>query len=423
MNNFTAIVLATDFGADMKSETPKYLHKICGKPVCKWVIDASVKAGVDKITLVIGNKCEEIKDTFGEAYSYAVQEEGKGTVHALMQAVGYINSDELCIILNGDTPLITEDTIKTAVLYHEENKNAATVVKDNTGTNSGIYILSADLLRKVVTTLSEDNSCGQYSSADIFEILLNLGVTTGIYVLSDLCELQVINDRIGLSQAEGIIQKRINTFHMRNGVTINLCDTVIIEDGVEIGTDTVINQNVTIKSGTKIGKKCIIGTGCVLEEAIISDNVDILSSVIIKSSVGENTHVGPFAYIRPNCSVGKNVKVGDFVELKNSNIDEGTKISHLTYVGDSDVGKRVNFGCGTVTVNYDGKNKFRTTIGDDAFIGCNTNLVAPVKLNDGAFTAAGSTITDDVPENNLAIARARQVNKSGWKRPEKIEKK
>ena len=160
-----------------------------------------------------------------------------------------------------------------------------------------------------------------------------------------------------------------------------------------------------------------------LEEAIISDGVDILSSVIIKSAVGENTHVGPFAYIRPNCNVGSDVKVGDFVELKNSNIDNGTKISHLTYVGDSDVGKRVNFGCGTVTVNYDGKNKHRTVIGDDVFIGCNSNLVAPVKLNDGAFTAAGSTITDEVPENNLAIARARQVNKSGWQRPKKIEKK
>ncbi len=221
----------------------------------------------------------------------------------------------------------------------------------------------------------------------------------------------VITDRVQLSEAETLMRKRINEMHMRNGVTIHIPDSVYIEDGVEIGVDTEIFQNVIIKSGTKIGKNCVIGTGSVLDKAVIHDNVDILSSVILESEVGNDTHVGPFAYIRPNCKVGADVKVGDFVELKNSTIDDSTKISHLTYIGDSDVGKGVNFGCGTVTVNYDGKKKYRSTIGDRAFVGCNTNLVSPVNVGEGAYIAAGSTITDDIPSDNLAIARARQVNK------------
>ena len=211
------------------------------------------------------------------------------------------------------------------------------------------------------------------------------------------------------------MQKRINEYHMRNGVTMRNPESVYIEDGVEIGNDTEICQNVTIKSGTKIGSDCVIGSGSMLNRAVIHDGVDVLSSVILESEVDEGTHVGPFAYIRPNCHVGKEVKVGDFVELKNSNIDDGTKISHLTYIGDSDVGKRVNFGCGTVTCNYDGKKKYRTTIGDDCFVGCNTNFVSPINVGDGVYIAAGSTITEDIPENSLSIARARQVNKEGWK--------
>ena len=201
---------------------------------------------------------------------------------------------------------------------------------------------------------------------------------------------------------------------MKNGVTFILPQTSVIEDNVEIGTDTIIYPNVYIKANSKIGSNCTIGSGTQISASAISDNVTIQSSVLLECSVDEGTTVGPFAYLRPNTHVGKKARIGDFVELKNSNIGDGTKVSHLTYVGDSDVGERVNFGCGTVTVNYDGKNKYRTTIGDDCFIGCNTNLVAPVTVENGGYTAAGSTITDTVPENNLAIARARQVNKESW---------
>ncbi len=210
--------------------------------------------------------------------------------------------------------------------------------------------------------------------------------------------------------------------HKANGVTFEDETNAYIDEEVTIGSGTVIEPNVQLKGKTAVGKNCVIGFGSQLRNAVILDGANIMHSVIVDSEVGEGTNVGPFAYIRPNCRVGKQVKVGDFVELKNSNIGDGTKIAHLTYIGDADVGRNINFGCGTVVVNYDGQNKFRTVIEDDAFIGCNSNLVAPVRVGQGAFTAAGSTITEDVPEEALAIARARQVVKTGWKRPEKIKK-
>ncbi len=199
-----------------------------------------------------------------------------------------------------------------------------------------------------------------------------------------------------------------------NGVTFIDEKTTYIEDNVSIGRGTVVEPNVYIKSGTVIGENSKIGFCSEISNSTIGNGVSIKHSVILDSSIADNTTVGPFAYIRPNCSIGKNVRIGDFVEIKNSNIDDGTKISHLTYVGDSDVGKNINFGCGTVTVNYDGKTKHRTVIEDDAFIGCNTNLIAPVRVGRGAYTAAGSTITEDIPENSLAIARERQTVKTDW---------
>ncbi len=239
-----------------------------------------------------------------------------------------------------------------------------------------------------------------------------------------------VKDKCSFAKACKEIMENIRVYHMENGVTIPLPDSVIIEDDVIIGKDAVIEGNVIIRKGTKIAENAYIGAGCIIENSQIGDNASVigsnlkdsvvscgahvLNSVLDNASVGENTQVGPFAYLRPKSNIGKNVRVGDFVEVKNSNVGDGTKISHLTYVGDSDVGKRVNFGCGTVTSNYDGKNKFRTVIGDDCFIGCNTNLVAPVSVEDGAYIAAGSTITDTVPGKSLAIARARQVIIDGW---------
>lgn len=447
---FTSVILAAGMGTRMKSKMPKVLHKVCGKPLSKWVIDASKAAGADKVCAVVGHKAETVKEVLGDVCEFALQAEQKGTGHAVMQAIDVIkNSKGEVVILNGDTPLITAETINKAIEYHKNNDNQATVitailddatgygriVRDNDGSvlkiveqkdaseeekkinevNSGMYVFDAQSLVYALDKITPNNAQGEYYLTDTLEILLSAGKKIGGYAISDNDEIRGINDRVQLNEAEKIMQKRINEYHMRNGVTMRNPESVYIEDGVEIGNDTEICQNVTIKSGTKIGSDCVIGSGSMLDRAVIHDSVDVLSSVILESEVDEGTHVGPFAYIRPNCHVGKEVKVGDFVELKNSNIDDGTKISHLTYIGDSDVGKRVNFGCGTVTCNYDGKKKYRTTIGDDCFVGCNTNFVSPINVGDGVYIAAGSTITEDIPENSLSIARARQVNKEGWK--------
>lgn len=447
---FTSVILAAGMGTRMKSKMPKVLHKVCGKPLSKWVIDASKAAGADKVCAVVGHKAETVKEVLGDVCEFALQAEQKGTGHAVMQAIDVIkNSKGEVVILNGDTPLITAETINKAIEYHKNNGNQATVitailddatgygriVRDNDGSvlkiveqkdaskeekkinevNSGMYVFDAQPLVYALDKITPNNAQGEYYLTDTLEILLSAGKKIGGYAISDNDEIRGINDRVQLNEAEKIMQKRINEYHMRNGVTMRNPESVYIEDGVEIGNDTEICQNVTIKSGTKIGSDCVIGSGSMLDRAVIHDGVDVLSSVILESEVDEGTHVGPFAYIRPNCHVGKEVKVGDFVELKNSNIDDGTKISHLTYIGDSDVGKRVNFGCGTVTCNYDGKKKYRTTIGDDCFVGCNTNFVSPINVGDGVYIAAGSTITEDIPENSLSIARARQVNKEGWK--------
>ena len=447
---FTSVILAAGMGTRMKSKMPKVLHKVCGKPLSKWVIDASKAAGSDKVCAVVGHKAETVKEVLGDVCEFALQAEQKGTGHAVMQAIDVIkNSKGEVVILNGDTPLITAETINKAIEYHKNNGNQATVitailddatgygriVRDNDGSvlkiveqkdaseeekkinevNSGMYVFDAQSLVYALDKITPNNAQGEYYLTDTLEILLSAGKKIGGYAISDNDEIRGINDRVQLNEAENIMQKRINEYHMRNGVTMRNPESVYIEDGVEIGNDTEICQNVTIKSGTKIGSDCVIGSGSMLDRAVIHDGVDVLSSVILESEVDEGTHVGPFAYIRPNCHVGKEVKVGDFVELKNSNIDDGTKISHLTYIGDSDVGKRVNFGCGTVTCNYDGKKKYRTTIGDDCFVGCNTNFVSPINVGDGVYIAEGSTITEDIPENSLSIARARQVNKEGWK--------
>lgn len=446
---FTGIIMAAGMGTRMKSEMPKVIHRICGKPIVSYVIDEAKKAGADSVCTIVGHKADMVKDVVGDVCDYALQAEQKGTGHAVMQAIDAIKSSNgEVVILNGDIPLITSKSLIDAIEYHRNNKNNATVItatldnadgygrivrdsddsvlkiveqKDATDEekkineiNSGMYVFDAESLLYALEKLTPNNAQGEYYLTDTLEILLNAGKKIGGYIIDDNDEIRGINDRVQLNEAEKIMQSRINEMHQRNGVTVRNPESVCIECDVEIGNDTEICQNVTIKSGTKIGSNCVIASGSSIENSVIHDNVEVISSVIINSEIEEGTHVGPFAYVRPNCKVGKNVKVGDFVELKNVNIGDGTKISHLTYLGDSDVGERVNFGCGTVTCNYDGKNKYRTTIGDDCFVGCNTNFVSPINVGDGVYIAAGSTITEDIPDNSLSIARARQVNKANW---------
>ena len=290
------------------------------------------------------------------------------------------------LALDSGVPFICAETIKEAIEYHISKNNKSTAIVSKEFIVG--YVFNSEVYEK-----------SNLTAEDKFEAPAMPYITT----------------RVDLADAEKKMQKQINEKFMLGGVTIHSPETVIISPDAEIGADTEIFANVVIEGNTKIGENVLITSTTKIVNSEIADGVSIQSSVILDSKIGENTTVGPFAYVRPNCVVGANARIGDFVELKNCNIGNGTKVSHLTYVGDADVGEKCNFGCGTVTVNYDGKKKYRTVIGNNVFVGCNSNLVAPVTLNDGAYTAAGSTITDEVPENNLAIARARQVNKTGWK--------
>lgn len=451
MENLKVVILAAGQGTRMKSDVPKVLHRVLDKTMVGYVIEASWEAGADEICVVVGHQSAMVKNTIKDLYDnikFAVQKEQLGTGHAVMQAGDFIKNGNI-LVLCGDTPLITADTLKKLCRVHEENGSSVTVVsmiaddptgygriiRENNGfakiveqkdandeelavkeVNSGVYIFKAEDLNKAFESLSNNNSQGEYYLTDTLEIIKNYGGRVGIMVAEDPNEFMGVNSKLHLSQAIKAMKIRINTQLMIDGITITDPDNTYIGKDVKIAPDTIIYPGCMLEGKTVIGKSCIIGPNTRITSSKIDDCVTIESSVLVDSKVKSFTAIGPFAYLRPNSSIGEHVKIGDFVEVKNSNIDDGTKVSHLTYVGDSDVGKCVNFGCGTVTVNYDGKVKNRCKIGDGAFIGCNTNLVAPVEIAERAYTAAGSTITRNVPEDSLAIARTRQENKDGWRK-------
>lgn len=451
MDNLKVVILAAGQGTRMKSDVPKVLHRVLDKTMVGYVIEASKEAGADEVCVIVGHQSAMVKNTIKDLYddiSFAVQREQLGTGHAVMQAGDFIKSGNI-LVLCGDTPLITADTVKKLCDIHQSNDNSVTVVsmivdnptgygriirennsfakiveqKDANETelavkevNSGVYIFKADVLNKAFKSLSNNNSQGEYYLTDTLEIIKNDGGKVGIMVAEDDKEFMGVNSKLHLSQAIKAMKERINTQLMIDGVTITDPDNTYIGKDVKIAPDTIIYPGCMLEGKTVIGKSCIVGPNTRITSSIIDDCVTIQSSVLVDSKVKSFTTIGPFAYLRPNSNIGEHVRIGDFVEVKNSNIDDGTKVSHLTYVGDSDVGKCVNFGCGTVTVNYDGKVKNRCKIGDGAFIGCNTNLVAPVEIAERAYTAAGSTITKNVPEDSLAIARTRQENKDGWRK-------
>ncbi len=451
MENLKVVILAAGQGTRMKSEVPKVLHRVLDKTMVGYVIEVSQEAGADDICVVVGHQSAMVKNTIKDIYdniTFAVQKEQLGTGHAVMQAGDFIKEGNI-LVLCGDTPLIKADTIKELCDMHSNEGNDVTVVSmlvdDPTGygriirenggfskiveqkdanadeqavkeVNTGVYIFKAEALNDAFAKLGNNNSQGEYYLTDTLEIIKNNGGKAGIMTAKDDREFMGVNSKLHLAQAAAVMKERINTEHMINGVTITDPANTYIGKDVKIGKDTIIYPGCMLEGKTVIGKSCIIGPNSRITSSRIDDCVTIQMSVLIDSKIKSFTTVGPFAYLRPNSSIGEHVRIGDFVEIKNSNIDDGTKVSHLTYVGDSDVGKCVNFGCGTVTVNYDGKTKNRCKIGDGVFIGCNTNLVAPVEVGDRAYTAAGSTITRNVPEDSLAIARNRQENKEGWRK-------
>lgn len=457
MEKLSAVVLAAGEGKRMKSETPKVLHKIAGKALVEWVIEAVKGAGADHTVVVTGHQAEKVEEALGSLVSFARQTQRLGTGHAVMQAVPLLPEAGSVLIVAGDTPLITADTLKSACTYHWQEDNDATVVTvsltDATGygriirdasgkvqkivehkdctkeellvkeVNSGIFCFKIEALKAALGKLQNNNAQGEYYLTDTLEILLSAGKKVDAYEADSPEELSGINDRVQLSEATAVMRRRIAKRHMENGVTILSPEATYIDDSVQIGEETLLYPGCVLEGKTVIGKGCVIGPNCRMVDAVIGNGTDVQFSVVLQSSVGEKTHVGPFAYVRPGSEIGNEVKIGDFVEVKKSVVGNGTKVSHLSYIGDAEVGERVNVGCGSITVNYDGANKFKTVIGDDAFIGCNTNLVSPVEVGRGAFIAAGSTITDNVPEDALGIARERQVVKEGWAKTNKPKKK
>ncbi|KAE9636198.1 MAG: bifunctional UDP-N-acetylglucosamine pyrophosphorylase / glucosamine-phosphate N-acetyltransferase [Epulopiscium sp.] len=444
----STVILAAGEGTRMNSKKSKVLHKMLGKSLIEHVMDAAKYAGSQKICLVIGHKGEEVREAIGDSVEYAVQKERLGTGHAVMQADSFIEEEGDILVLYGDTPLITGETLKNMIETHRKEKNGVTIlsaiVEDPTGygriirdeagnfikivehkdaseeelkvreINGGMYCFQARLLKEALKELTNHNVQGEYYLTDTLHIILSKGYRVNAMIVKDSTEILGVNSRAQLSEVTQILKRRINKKFMDEGVTIIDPESTYIEPDVSIGIDTIIYPGSIIQGKTVIGEDCVIGPNARIDNAKIGNDVSIESSVILESEIGSNTTVGPFAYIRPNSKIGSHIKIGDFVEVKNSTIGNNTKVSHLTYIGDADVGENVNFGCGTVVVNYDGHKKHRTVIEDEAFIGCNTNLVSPVTIHKEAFIAAGSTITENVPARALGIARARQVNKENW---------
>lgn len=449
MEHRIAIILAAGEGKRMKSKNSKVTHKICGKPLVQWVHQAVENAGITESVLIVGHQADQVKGCMGNSAKYVLQEKQLGTGHAVMQAESYLEGKEgYVIILCGDTPLVTSSTVEATLRFHSENGNSATVItaelEDPTGygriirdtsgnvlrivehkdateqersireVNSGMYCFTITHLLEALKEITNNNSQGEYYLPDTLEILIKRNLKVGAIKIQDSREILGINDRVQLAEASDIMKKRILEKLMRSGVTIIDPAATYIGDEVRIGMDTVILPGTILEGNTVIGEDCVIGPNSRLVSATIADRVEINNSVVLESSIGEDTHVGPFAYIRPQSRIGKDVKIGDFVEVKKAVIGDKTKISHLTYVGDAEVGENVNLGCGVVFVNYDGKNKNKTIVEDNVFVGCNSNLISPVTIRKDSYIAAGSTITEEVPENALAIARSRQVIKEDW---------
>lgn len=450
--NFKAIILAAGKGTRMKSKYPKVVHRVCGKEMVNHIIDVSKKSGVKDIVAILGHESDIVKSRLPENTVIAMQTEQLGTGHAVIMAKDHIKDEDTILVLCGDTPLIKEDTLKRLFNYHIENSYHATVltteVENPTGygriirdknldllkiveqkdateyeklvkeINSGIYCFNGKSLRESLDLLDNNNAQGEYYLTDTIKIIREKGNKVGAFNGSTIEELMGVNSRVELSKAEEIMRRRINESHMVNGVTIIDTNSTYIEADVEIGNDTIIYPGVILRGNTKIGSGCTIEINSCITNSVVGDNSKVMNSTVIDSVIGENTTVGPYAYLRPKSKLGNNVKIGDFVEVKNATIEDNSKASHLSYIGDAHVGKDVNIGCGVVFVNYDGKNKFKSVVKDGAFIGSNSNLVAPVTVEKKGYIATGSTITDDVPEGSLAIARERQVVKEGW-----VEKK
>lgn len=454
----TAIILAAGEGTRMKSKFHKVLHPLCGRAMVEYPLRAVSEVGVEKPVVVVGHAADSVREHLAGRAVFAVQDPstGWGTGHAVMSAREHLAGRKgLVYVLAGDMPLLEgKDLLKLGAAVEEgaacamltaraeDPTGYGRVLRDGTGAvlaiveerdcdqaqravkevNAAIYCFRVEKLLEALPRLKNDNSQKEYYLTDAVSILRGDGErVVPVEISMESC--MGVNDKVQLAKAQRVMRRRINERLMRAGVTMIDPEATYVDDTVTIGRDTTVYPGCTLMGETVIGEDCTIYPGCRMNNARVGDGTTVESSVLLDCRVGSFTTVGPNAYLRPKAEVGDHCRIGDFVEIKNSVIGNGTKVSHLTYVGDADLGEGINLGCGVVFSNYDGKRKYRSSVGDGAFIGCNVNLVSPVVVEAGAYIAAGSTITKDVPAGALAIARSRQANLNGWVDARKAEGK
>ncbi|QAV32570.1 bifunctional UDP-N-acetylglucosamine pyrophosphorylase / Glucosamine-1-phosphate N-acetyltransferase [Fervidobacterium changbaicum] len=434
------LILAAGLGKRMKSKYPKVVHKILGKPMINWVVDLGKKFG--EVGVVVGHKAEIVKSYLPQDVKTYLQEPQLGTGHAVMCAKEFIVSEDDIVILYGDVPLLKPETIEKLAQTHARAKADVTVLTfiadDPTGygriirngekirivehkdaneeqlkikeVNSGIYVFSGKFLLENLDKLSNNNAQGEYYLTDLVEMASKVETV----LLDDPVQVSGVNDRVQLAQLESVAKERILKELMLSGVTVVDPASTFVGPDVKIGIDTIIHPFTILEGNITIGEDCEIGPYTRIKDSTIGNNVKIMRSEVEGAIIENNVSVGPFARLREGTVLKEKVKIGNFVETKKSVIGKNSKAQHLTYLGDATIGEDVNIGAGTITCNYDGYKKYPTSIGDGAFIGSNSSLVAPVKIGKGAIVGAGSVITEDVPDDALALGRARQVIKENW---------
>jgi bifunctional UDP-N-acetylglucosamine pyrophosphorylase/glucosamine-1-phosphate N-acetyltransferase len=449
-NDLDVVILAAGLGTRMKSNTIKILHKAAGRPIVDYVLDLACDLCTEPPVMIVGHQREAVKQAIGDRARYAVQDEQLGTGHAVLQAAGLVETTgRKVLILSGDVPLTKPETLRRLVENHEQSKNALTlltmkldepamygrVVRDPDGgvvriveakdateeekrineVNAGIYVFSGEHLFRNLRNLSNANAQGEYYLTDLIAVIRGEGHRVGALPVDDPVEALGVNSRAELATVESEIQHRVVDRLMKEGVTFRNPSTVVIDSTVTIGADTVVYPFVTLEGTTTIGRNCVLDPGAHLINVTVGDDVHVKTGTVAEDAVIENgAAVGPYAHLRPGTKLGPKVKVGNFVETKKAVFGAGAKASHLSYIGDAEVGADVNIGAGTITCNYDGVNKHKTVLEDGVFIGSDTQLVAPVRVGRGAYVGAGSTITKDVPADALALSRTPQKTIDGW---------
>ncbi|EHM00953.1 UDP-N-acetylglucosamine diphosphorylase/glucosamine-1-phosphate N-acetyltransferase [Lentilactobacillus parafarraginis F0439] len=443
------IILAAGKGTRMKSKLYKVLHRLCGKTMVDHVLTQVEKADMDNIITIVGFGADAVRNNIGNRTQYAVQEKQLGTGHAVLQAEKLLgNLDGMTMVVSGDTPLLTAHTFENLFTYHRNKKAKATILTSNapdpTGygrivrndlgivekiveqkdatkeeqaiheINTGVYVFDNQALFQALHQINNQNAQGEYYLTDVIEVLKSEGETIAAYKMADFDESMGVNDRVALARATKIMQARINRQHMMDGISMIDPERTYIDADVKIGSDTILEPGVQLKGTTTIGSDCYIGANSEIRDSTIHDHVTVTSSLIEESEMADYSDIGPNSHLRPNAVIGEHVHLGNFVEVKKASIGAGTKVGHLTYVGNAKLGKNINVGCGVVFVNYDGAKKHETVVGDDSFVGSNSNLIAPLQVADHSFIAAGSTINRQVNQYDMAIARSRQTNKPGY---------